>query len=709
MQRTSSTSEVLPSPGNNASNFPSQHNAAGLLFNFALFSLTIFWGAFLLFQVQPIIGKFILPWFGGSPGVWTTCMLVFQLLLFGGYAYAHGLNLWLSVRSQALLHIVLLLISLVTLPITPESSWKPSASDAPTWLIASMLLCKVGVPYFLLSATGPLLQSWLSSTQLIDKPYRLYSLSNAGSVLALLSFPFFFEPTLSSPQQSMLWTWSYVVYALLCAWAAWTIYATRHAITPTENEVGIPRAVVSWDRWFSWLACSAIASTMLLATTNQVCQDTAVIPFLWVVPLAIYLLSFIITFDSERWYSRRPCIQFAAFSLLLIYGARLFEWRLPLPMEISLYFIGLFFVCMVCHGELVASRPHPSRLTLFYLSISAGGAFGGIFVGILAPYLFSGYYEFQWTILCAVMLFVVTYLRSYEAWHHRVPAGCKLSLALLIPSLAIVWLSYWNGHASQQLIATRNFYGVLSILDEGKGSAFGGLRKLVHGRVVHGTQFLDDSKQHFPTTYYTHSSGVGRVLQSLVDQPLHVGIVGLGAGTLAAYGRDRDRYRFYEINPQVVELASKYFTYIAESNAAVDVVLGDARLVLEQESPQQFDLLILDAFSGDAIPVHLLTAEAMDTYRRHLASNGKIAIHISNLYFDLQSVIQGLAESSRLECRFIEGREGECPDAYDSTWAILSSDTAWLETIARFSKASKPTGKAVLWTDERSNLFQVLK
>lgn len=690
-----------------------------------LFGVTIFLGAFLLFQVQPVIGKFILPWFGGSPGVWTTCMLVFQCLLFGGYAYAHLLTSRLRFKTQVVLHCFLLLIAAAMLPIAPDERWKPLSGESPQWNIILLLLTHVGAPYFLLSATGPLLQSWLAQTDWIDRPYRLYSLSNVGSMLALLSFPFGVEIWFTSSQQAGLWSYAFVVYGVLCGMGAIGLGFLAQRRSPTmyvESDLHVASPQMSTatklsptgsDR-IAWLFYAMLPSMMLLATTNQVCQDTAVIPFLWIAPLALYLLSFILTFESERWYSRRPTIQMAAISYLALYVFKLLGWKTHLGLEVALYFSGMFMICMVCHGELYKSRPSTKQLTQFYLTISLGGALGGLFVGLIAPLLFRGFYEFPLALLGSMMLFLGTYLRSSEWWKTRVDSRVKIGLAMGIPIIAVGWLTFWNASANSQLVAKRNFYGVLSVAD---GVDLGGqrpMRKLVHGRVVHGSQFLEESLRLTPSTYYTLSSGIGKALESLRGKTLNVGVVGLGAGTLATYGRTGDRFRFYEINPDVIEFAQEHFTFLKESPSNIELVLGDARLELEREASQDFDVLVLDAFSGDAIPVHLLTEQAMEVYSRHLTDQGILAIHISNLYFDLQSVVKGLAESQGLHCCVVEGRALASLDAYESKWAILAKDLRLVDNLKSSTMESAPASsmdqvKPVRWTDDRSNLFQVLK
>jgi spermidine synthase len=674
-----------------------------------LFASTIFVSAFLLFQVQPIMGKYILPWYGGSPGVWTTCMLVFQVLLFGGYAYAHALNRFLALRSQIVLHCGLLLLASLTLPITPSSSWKPAGDESPTWMIMLLLACKVGAPYFLLSSTGPLLQSWLGQSKVLEQPYRLYSLSNVGSMLALLSFPFVIEPAFSSSQQSSIWSVAFVVFAIACSVSGVALF---RASNPQDSVIAaLPKdESVQWPTAGAWFVLSMLPSVMLLATTNQVCLDTGVIPFLWVIPLAIYLLTFILTFDSDRWYSRRPSIMLAAISFLILFLLKMLEIQTPLAVEMSLYFGGLFFSCMVCHGELVRLKPHPSRLTSFYMTLSAGGASGGVFVGLLAPSLFSGYFEWQLGLFACILVFLETYIQNNSIWKYRVPAWSKLASAIVLPILAVVWLSIWTSFSSNQILAKRNFYGVLSVAN-GKDSLTGEpTRNLVHGRIVHGSQFQEPGTTKRPTTYYTAKSGVGvALLNHKPNQPRHVGVVGLGAGTLATYGKSGDRFRFYEINDNVIEIANEYFTFLKDTPASVELVLGDARLTLEREDPQAFDVLVLDAFSGDAIPVHLLTREAMEIYRRHLSDDGVLAIHISNLYFDLKAIVSGLANDASLEFTVISDEQATLPGALKSCWVLLSKQKQTLSKASGETDLTRPIGKLVLWTDDKSNLFEALK
>ncbi len=675
----------------------------------AIVACTIFLGAFLLFQVQPIMGKYILPWFGGSPGVWTTCMLVFQLLLFGGYAYAHTLSSLFGLRTQATIHASLLILAACTLPITPDVSWKPTGDESPSLSIILLLLAKVGAPYFMLSSTGPLLQSWLGQTRCIDQPYRLYSLSNFGSLLALLSFPFLVEPNLSSYQQSVLWSSSFILYAVLCGIISYLVSRSERTLDqkalPTVHEKYLTRAPFPIQA--GWFVLAAIASVLLLATTNQVCMDTAVVPFLWVLPLAIYLVTFILAFEHERWYQRRPYIMLGCISFIALFAIKGLNLEVDLWVEVTAYFSGLFFSCMVCHGELYQRRPQPHELTRFYITIAAGGAFGGILVGIIAPSIFRTFLEWQIGLLSVIAIFVWTYLDESQAWKKRFSLPLRLAIVTLVVCITVATVS-WSSHRPGTLKETRNFFGVLTVVETSDSKTHQPIRKLVHGRIVHGSQFLNPELCATPTTYYSRNSGVGQLLLSLKTTGRKIGVVGLGAGTLAAYGQPGDTFRFYEINPDVIDLANRYFHYLPGCPAKTETIVGDARLLLEREPDQEFDCLVLDAFSGDAIPVHLLTSEAIDTYQRHLKDRGVLAIHISNLYFDLRPIVAGLAHRAGMELIVIENK-GTTDNAQDSTWAILSRDPSVIARLDPKVQSAKPQSRFVIWTDDRSNLLEVLR
>ncbi len=685
-----------------------------------LFAVTVFTSAFLLFQVQPLLAKFILPWFGGTPAVWTMCMLVFQLLLFGGYAYAHLLSSLKSVSRQACIHATLLTLAAVSLPIIPDTGWKPLGDEAPALRITLLLLATVGIPYFLLSATGPLLQQWFSKACPGISPYRLYALSNIGSLLALVSYPFLFEPIFSSTMQAGLWSVLFLVFALSCLMCGWTT-ATQNsgesaADVVDQDTIGNPRA--TYARWF---ILAMLPSIMLLATTNEVCMDIAVVPFLSIVPLTLYLLSFILTFESDRFYNRRWMSMATGLSLVATIVMMAQGAFFGVILQIVLLFTNLFLVCMLCHGELVQLRPSPRKLTAFYLTISAGGAAGGLFVGLIAPFIFQGYCELQLGIVSCLLVCAGTYLRDDANFQTAVPPATSLKFGCGLSAMLLVYFSLFTQHSQTTKAVERNFYGVLRVEDDVEQSTQRPSRDMVHGRVVHGRQFLDEAGRREPSTYYSRSSGVGRLLQDrrLKGHPStaashsgrgrHIGVVGLGAGTLAVYGQAEDVMRFYEINPDVISLAWEHFTFLKDCEAKVDVCPGDARLVLERESDRQFDVLVLDAFSGDAIPVHLLTSEAMQIYTRHLRADGVLAVHISNTYFDLEPVVRALAEESSLNARVQtcdQGADGGV--ALDSVWMLLCRDADVL-THSLGPETPAKACRTVLWTDDRNNLLNVLR
>ncbi len=676
-----------------------------------LFAVTIFTSAFLLFQVQPMLAKFILPWFGGTPAVWTMCMLVFQMLLFGGYAYAHLLSCIQSVSRQACIHAALLAVAALTLPIVPSADWKPVGDEVPGLRITLLLLATVGVPYFLLSSTGPLLQKWFSTACPGSSPYRLYALSNTGSLLALVSYPFAFEPVFSSTAQAWLWSVLFLVFALSCLMCGWKTASSEVANPPSnaafsearaDGDVRLPRV-----RWFM---LALLPSIMLLATTNEVCMDIAVVPFLWIIPLTLYLLSFILTFESDRFYHRRLMTTITAISLVSTMIMLSRGCMFGVVVQIILFFANLFAACMLCHGELVRLKPSPKHLTSFYLTMSAGGAAGGLAVGLLAPLVFNGYFELPLAILACLLVCIGTYLQDDKHVQLQVPEATRLKFGIAVVSLFFVYFAFFAQHSASVKDAERNFYGVLRVEDDVTEFPVRPMRDMVHGRVVHGRQFTDAQGRREPTTYYSHSSGIGKaMLAGDNNQPRRIGVVGLGAGTLAVYGRSGDDMRFYEINPDVISLARKHFTFLEDSYAQIDVVPGDARLVLERESAQHFDILVLDAFSGDAIPVHLLTSEAMQIYTRHLSANGILAVHISNSYFDLEPVVRALAEESGLDARVQTcDRGSDAGVAFDSVWMLLSHDGPLLDVVCG-PDTSKAPHRIVYWTDDRNNLLNVLR
>jgi len=752
------------------------------------YALTIFTGAFLLFQVQPLIGKYILPWFGGSPGVWTTCMLFFQLLLLGGYAYAHFSTKWLKPKYQAVLHLVLLALALALLPITPAASWKPQVAGDPTWRILALLTVNLGLPYFVLSATGPLMQQWFSQTNPGRSPYRLYALSNVGSLLALLSYPFFFEPALSRHAQANLWSAGLGLFVLACGYCAWRLRRHDGAVVPVaaaaaaETEIAPPPS--RRDKTL-WLILPATASVLLLATTNKLCQDVAVIPFLWVLPLSLYLLTFIICFDSPRWYRRWLFGSLLVICCAVVCDLLISGFQASLIKQVGGYSAALFVGCMFCHGELYRLKPHPRHLTSFYLLIAAGGALGGFLVAVVAPLVFNSYLELHVGLGVLALLAAVVCIQDKScslAW--GIGVGAVLA-TLALPALhcsftggfgtaATAWFKELRGFYSEQwwglgLLAllgvvcfgdvrrglvrewhpraasfalalalgldvvlamqvrdadklaishSRNFYGTLTVFEYEKNDPAEHYYLLQHGKITHGLQFTDPAKSIRATSYYGEKSGVGLALLNLpFPKNRRIGLVGLGTGSLSTYGSPGDTLRIYEINPQVRHLAETRFTYLASSLARINVVMGDARLSMENEirrhESQQFDLLALDAFSSDAIPVHLLTKEAFALYLQHLQPDGVIAVHISNRYLDLEPVVANVAKQFGLSVVTISDNNEDDWWIYATTWMLVTRNPELFKLDAIHSAAMPPDEAAAaavpLWTDDYASLWRILK
>lgn len=698
-----------------------------------VFGLTVLLSAFLLFQVQPLVNKYILPWFGGTPAVWSTSMLFFQVLLTGGYAYAYWLAGQRSTRKQCFVHLVLLGCSALLLillglvwdtPITPGAAWKPLGVGFPIWHIFKILLVSVGLPYFMLSTNGPLMQAWFSHVYPERSPYRLYALSNVGSMVALVSFPFLFEPVMALRTQADLWSWAYVVFALFAGFLAVRTARVEPVVGAAPSREETPTAAVESRPAVRvrvlWVLLAASASVMLLATTNQISQEVAVIPFLWVLPLTLYLLSFVLTFSSERWYSRRW------YTLALLVSSVLFVWILVSDTsfgylaQIVIFSVVLFVCCMICHGELVLLKPSSRFLTSFYLMVSIGGAIGGIAVSLIAPLVFTGFWELPLGLLsCGVLRVIVAVVERPAPQSRRSLVRFSAFLAIVMVSLVVV-LTQFSAAFLGVAEASRNFYGILRVTEATIGDSRERVFKLTHGETVHGFQFWDAVRRSQPTAYFTEESGIGLALRHypFPESGRRIGVLGLGIGTLAAYGESGDTIRFYEINPEVVRFAEGeggYFTYLKDSAARVELVLGDARIMLEREleagEPQQFDLLVLDAFSSDSIPVHLLTKEAFDTYLQHLRPDGLLALNISNRYLDLRPVVWRLADDFQLESLLIESA-GDGAARFASTWMLLSPDEG-LSSVREIASRSSPRPESYrpprLWTDDYSNLFRFLK
>lgn len=657
----------------------------------------------------------ILPWFGGSAAVWTTCMLFFQVVLLFGYLYADGAVRRLRPKAQAVLHVLLLAASILVLPIVPGLAWKPTGAEDPALRILLLLLATVGLPFLTLSATSPLLQAWYARTYQGAVPYRLFALSNAGSMLGLLSYPVLVEPFLPVHRQAMAWSAGFVVFCMLCAVAALRSAGKGIVASPNEAPPEEVTAKPGPGIRLLWMALAACASILLLAVTNHLTQNVAAIPFLWVLPLSLYLLTFILCFSGEGRYRRIVYLPLLAAALggmcfLLSEGYETTRLSILIPV----YAGGLFVSCMVCHGELAAQKPHPRHLTSYYLMISLGGAAGGIFVGLVAPYGFRGYFELPAGLsACAVLALAILYrLRSSSVLWNRWRSAGLLSAA--VGALVLIAVLGWQIREDTRdaRLMVRNFYGGLRVDDSAPEDGPGAMRTLVHGTITHGRQFLSPSLRRRPTAYYGPSSGVGLALRAGGrKRPRHIGVVGLGAGTIAAYGKPGDRYRFYEINPLVIRLADTEFSFLRDSGAEVEVVLGDARLSMESEPRQEFDLLAVDAFSGDSIPVHLLTREAFEVYFRHLKKDGILAVHVSNKYLDLNPVVLLAAQSMGKEAVMVDTEDEPETACYGSTWVLMAGRRAisGMPALARAGKPLAARASVRLWTDEYSNLFRILK
>ncbi len=716
---------------------------------FISFAFSIFLSAFLLFQIQPLIGKFILPWFGGAPAVWTTAMLFFQALLTGGYAYAYWLIRRVKIHLQTSIHIALILFSIAVLialsfawtsPITPDSSWKPQNVAAPIVHIFTLLIVSVGLPYFILAANGPLMQAWFSRIFPNESYARLYSLSNFGSLLGLLAYPALIEPWLTLRAQGWMWSIGFALFGLFAVWIA--IRSRRASpLSPVEVDSPSSSGRPSPALFTLWLALSATASLFLLSVTNQISQEVAVIPFLWILPLTIYLLSFILTF-SGRGYHRKIYSILFFISLALTLFVMLNATALHIYWQIGAYCLLLFAACMLCHGELYLLRPDADHLTTFYLMVSIGGALGGLFVSLIAPVIFNGYWEF-FVGLAMTVAIALTVLRDKNhltlsgASRHEGPLYMgatnssiaennssrveqKARFVFTTFALVTLMLAVLSNVYSGALYSKRNFYGVIRVREivlEGSNEP---ALVMSHGITVHGLQFTNPSLRDMPTTYYVREGGAGLAILNhpKYGKNMRVGLLGLGVGTLATYGQPGDVYRLYEINPTVIDLAEgqgNYFSFLKDSKADISTVLGDARISLERElaegEAQNFDVLVLDTFSSDSIHVHLVTKEAFALYLEHLSPDGIIAAHITNLHLDLQPVFWQLAKYYGLSMVRIN-YDGDSNGGYASHWILLARDPALLAIPAIQDRALDLRSYSTniqLWTDDYSNLFQISK
>jgi len=694
------------------------------------FAITTFISAFLLFQVQPMLAKYILPWFGGSPTVWSTCMLFFQFGLLIGYSYAHILSKFFDSKKQVIIHFTILIISLLLMPITPSESLKPDSVSSPIWDIIILLGSTVGFPYVMVSSTGPLLQHWFSKKFTDKSPYRLYALSNLGSLLGLLSYPFLFEPNFGLYSQTIGWSIGYGVFILFCGWSGIELYKTVQNVSEkikletkdNSNPIGFIKPIL-------WLCLSAIGSILLLATTNFVCQDVAVIPFLWIVPLALYLITFIIAFDSPRWYIRwiwMPLLFVAVCGVFyLLVEKPEFEGTKIVELLV-MYFGAMFVATLVCHGEMVRLKPSSKHLTFFYIMVSLGGALGGCFVTFVAPELFVGFWEFPIAFVLTLIFSAIAFILSPGA---KTPKWIPYTVGAIMFTSAMYFnyhiLHFVSDFKDNVLESRRNFYGVLRVLETDKESP-SHYYKLYHGRINHGMQFRDSVSQQWSTSYFSPHSGIGIALRmhhkkekqkAGINEGMNVGMIGMGTGTVATYCTPLDKHTYYEINPEVDYLAKKYFTYLSNAGDNVNVVLGDGRIELERafrtSGSKKFDVLAVDAFSGDAIPIHLLTKEAFQLYFNHLNEDGILAIHISNLYFELEPLVYNMAGVFQTHIAKFKNKKDRSLGIKSATWILLTKNRAFMEhprVKKHFAEWDEGVGtNPVIWTDDYSDVITLLK
>ena len=729
----------------------------------SLFSLTALTTAFLLFWVEPLFAKLVLPLLGGSPAVWNTCLMFFQAMLLLGYLYAHVSSRYLDPRRQALVHVALLALTLLSLPVAIPSAWTPPASgNVIPWLLR-LLAAGVGAPFLMLAATAPLVQRWLSSLDhpASRNPYMLYAASNAGSLLGLLAFPLAMEPNLRLGDQSRLWSLGYVaalLFTAICASIVWrrsqALVIPRSRAESTNTSMENP----TWTDRAKWLALSFVPSSLLLGVTTYLSTDVAAVPLLWVVPLALYLITFIIVFARRSREPMMPAVLAHALLVTTLVLIVFWDGDLDLGWEFSLHLAVFAATALVLHGELAASRPSPAHLTEFYLWMALGGALGGAFNALAAPLLFDSIAEYQ------LVLVLACFLRP--SWRSRLAGALNAEslpsiVAAVIPAvlLSVFWREL-RGHeifgisleivasvmaaafilalsanalrfgvslaaiavlgemttlrAQRPLFADRSFFGAYRVERSGGPSHF-----LTHGTTIHGAQFLDAKRRRQPVTYYHPNGPAGQLFAAMQGRFSNnqIGAVGLGAGSLLCYSKPGEEWTFFEIDPLVERISRnpKLFTFLRDCAVQPKVVIGDARLTLARQPAGRFGLLIIDAFSSDAIPVHLLTREAFGVYSRVLAERGLLFVHISNQRLDLEPVVSALAKDAGLIARLNDytartTREDKDLD-YSADWVVLArrlEDLGPMATDGRWRRLERD-GIRRPWADDYSNILSVIK
>jgi SAM-dependent methyltransferase len=681
-----------------------------------LYGTTAFLSAFLLFLVEPLAAKQILPILGGSSAVWLTCLVFFQTTLLLGYLYAHWLtkgSRGVDVPSQRVAHGIMLALACGALLFGLYFGPRLGGSAHPVATIFWSLTRTIGLPFLLLASTSPLLQVWLSRSEAdaSGKPapvwFRLFALSNTGSLLALLAYPVLVEPHLALRLQRGAWAFGFCLFVAL----SWLLLRGQHASptsvaspSPAEDSADAsPRS----HRWL-WFLLPMAAAMQLSAVTAHITINIAAIPLLWVLPLAVYLITFILAFDRPGFY-RRPLVVRVLVLMLASLGYALVktDFSLPITLTVVFFLLECFISCFFCHGETYSLRPQKSsEATLFYLLIAAGGATGTFLVGIAFPLLFDANYDLPIAFFLTAVLALAATWR--DGWTQRLlwVTASGLLFALTIA----IHLSY----SRNSLASMRNFYGSLRVTQTDAPAQHAPMRTLLHGAIQHGTQIFSPEFSHHPTSYYAADSGIGLALRFCCGdstRPRRIGVIGLGTGTVAAFGQPGDQIRFYEINPQVEPIARNLFTYLRDSPATITVVPGDARTSLVSEAPQRFDVLAIDAFSGDAIPLHLLTTEAIQLYLRHLAPNGILAFHVSNQYLDLAPELGLLARASHLEARDVITGSNQSRGEFRAEWVLMTRDGNFFhrDEIASLADRISVLPHMRLWTDDYSSLLPILR
>jgi hypothetical protein len=679
-----------------------------------IYAVTIFLSAFLLFQVQPLIAKFILPWFGGSAAVWSAALLFFQLILLAGYFYAHLLIRHVSPKRQWQVHAPLLAVSLLTLPIIPSPYFKPSPSGDPTFQILLLLGATVGLPYMLLSSTSPLLQAWYLRSKKGVIPYRLFALSNFGSMLALLSYPLLIEPRLALGVQAKTWSAIYGIFVAVCAFTGWR---TSGSVEPMEEkealEAGASRP--SATSLIFWISLAACASVLLLSTTTLLTQNVAPIPLLWVAPLSIYLLSFICCFEGHIYHRFIFLPLLVAALALYPYAMYKAESNQDIGKMIAALCGALFVCSMVCHGELARRKPDPRYLTLFYLMVSIGGAAGGLFVALIAPHVFPTYLELPIAVVgCAL-------LATFALWNDDAgvarPLWVRYSLLILSAGFAVYLGRNELRNQSYYSLNTRNFYGVLHVRDDEGTDNTPPIRVLIHGTIGHGTELVTPGGGRIATSYFGRGTGIARAIAAKQSRgPIRMGILGMGAGVIASLARAGDTLHYYEIDPLVRQISggdatpNLKFDFFRSCPADKQIFIGDGRLVLERLPNEQLDLLAMDAFTSDAVPLHLLTREAYQVYLRHLKPDGVLAVNISNRYLDLEPVVAKNAAELGWSGVTVSDEGTLEPFYVPSTWMVLSPQREFFLHSAFQDESVQPMKLRQgfrPWTDDYSDIVAI--